>query len=293
MHQAAAALAVARVVPEREAIAPGGLALLAVLHLAAAAGGAGARRSPVQARRLIGGHGARAGGRQAAGGRRRSGGAAVRGAARGADLRHADLVEVEVLAHGHDFQRARTRGERDAFLADPLERAPAAGAGDRHRAGDVDAIHLDAERRARVVVRQAQIDVIGAGGRHVHRVGEPFAGLEVIDDVAAAGAVGGGDDVHVLAGAVLPAGIAADVVVIALAFAAAVEILGFKSPRQRDRAAGVGSRCCCGKMRAEPGCAEHAQDCGADRRDREGTSRYWCPKLFGQHLRLSPVSVSK
>src|SRR6266480_3230958 len=124
-------------------------------------------------------------------------------------------VQVEVLPVRNDLQDMLAGGERHACLADPLEGAPAAGVGHEDAAGDVDAIDFDVEARGRgpVAIACPTLDVVWGAGGHVDGVGEPLPGLEVVHDVAAAGGVGGHDDVHVLAEPVLAPGIARNVVV--------------------------------------------------------------------------------
>src|SRR2546423_15691104 len=92
----------------------------------------------------------------------------------------------------------------DPGLRDPLERLPAPGLRHRHRAGDIHAVDLDVERDRRgggVDLRRADGDVVLAVGGDVYGVGEPLAGLEVVDRIAAAARLGGGDDVNGLGGA--------------------------------------------------------------------------------------------
>src|SRR5262249_38220656 len=84
------------------------------------------------------------------------------------------------------------------------------------------------------VARSADGEVVVSVARHVDRVREPFAGLEVVDGVRAAGGVGRGDDVDVLARAELTAGIAWGEVVVGDVLAAVVELRGLEGLRQRD-----------------------------------------------------------
>src|SRR5206468_12052929 len=100
---------------------------------------------------------------------------------------------------------------------------------------DVLAVDLDVEGAGRELAAHPQLDAVVGGGLRVDGVVQPLAGLEVVDDVTAAGGVGGDDDVHVLVGAVLTAGVAGDVVVIGDAFAAEVEVLRLEGTRYRER----------------------------------------------------------
>src|SRR6266513_5642557 len=95
-------------------------------------------------------------------------------------------------------------------------------------------------------VARADVDAVGGSLSNMHGVGEPFAGLEVVHDVAAAGGVGGGDDVDVFARPVLASGVALDVVVVGDAFSPAIEILRLERAGDRYGRAGIG-RLGCGR----------------------------------------------
>src|SRR5205823_10829781 len=116
---------------------------------------------------------------------------------------------------------------------DPLEGVPAAGVGHQDAAGDADAIDLDVEGAVGELVARPQLDVVLGAGEHVDGISEPLSGLEAVHDEAAAGGVGGGADVHVLAEPVLTALIARGVVVVGNAFAAEIEALRLESSGNR------------------------------------------------------------
>src|SRR5919198_3914288 len=128
-------------------------------------------------------------------------------------------------------------GEVDALLAEPLVGIPAAGLRNVHSAGHVRAIDLEAERRraARVVIRRPDADVVATGCRHVHRVGEPLSGLDVVYGEAAAMRVARSGDVDVFRSAVLAAGVTRREVVVGDPFTAFVEVRRGEYERQSDR----------------------------------------------------------
>src|SRR5437879_3690658 len=135
-----------------------------------------------------------------------------------------------------------TGAERYSFFADPLKGAPAAGVGQDNSSGHVHTVDLGVKGsiwEVKVGCRP-QLDGVIAARRHVDGVGEPLAGLEVVHHVAAAGGVGGHDDVHILAEPVLAALIARSVVVVDHAFAAAIKILRLESCRNRYGGSGIG-----------------------------------------------------
>src|SRR5439155_610373 len=123
--------------------------------------------------------------------------------------------------------------QRDALFPGPLGVAPAAAVGHERAAGDVDVIDLDVEGAVGEPAGDSQRDVVFGAAGHVDGIGEPLPGLDVVHDVAAAFGIGGGDDVHVLVGPVLPSGVARNVIVVADAFAAAIEILRLEEDRRR------------------------------------------------------------
>src|SRR5204863_405272 len=155
---------------------------------------------------------------------------------------YADRVQVEILLIDDDLQQVLTRSERNVCLADPLEGVPVAGVGHADGSRHVLAVDLDVEGARRGRAADAQLDVVLGAGRYADGVGEPFAGFEVVHHVAAAQAVGGQDDVHVLAGPVLPPGVAGDVVVIGDAFSTEVEVLRLEASGHRDGRSGIGGR---------------------------------------------------
>src|SRR5439155_26360921 len=141
---------------------------------------------------------------------------------------------IEVLLPGEYLQYVPDGGYRDALLADPLEAAPTAGVGYDDGSGHVPADDLDMESTVEEGAAHAQLDVVAVVSLHIDGVFQPLAGLEVVHDIAAAGGVGGGDDVHVLGGPVLASGVARDVVVIGYAFTTKVKVLRFDQPRHGE-----------------------------------------------------------
>src|SRR2546421_1089382 len=79
---------------------------------------------------------------------------------------------------------------------------------------------------------------VSAGWGYVDRVLEPLAGLDVVDDVAG-GIARRHNDVDILAGAVLAAGVARRRIVIRHSLAPSVEVLGLERAGNREGRAGV------------------------------------------------------
>src|SRR5207244_2016689 len=109
----------------------------------------------------------------------RNGGSGVR-TGRGS---HSDRIQIEVLLIRNDLQDMLAGGKRHAFLADPLESAPATGVGHGNGCRYVDTVDFDVEGASGKHAARPDLDVIEGAGGHVDRVGEPLSGLEVIDDV--------------------------------------------------------------------------------------------------------------
>ena len=146
-----------------------------------------------------------------------------------------DLVHVEVLLLGHQPEDVLAGRKGDAPLGHPGEGVEVAGWRYGDGAGDVVGVDLDPEGAGRGATRDAQGDLVLSRRLDVDRIFEPFPGLEVVHHEASAGGIERDNDVHTVAGAVLAAGVARDVVVIGDAFAAVVEVFGLERPGQRDR----------------------------------------------------------
>src|SRR2546423_762267 len=102
-----------------------------------------------------------------------------------------------------------------------------------------------------VDLRRGDGDVVLAVGGDVYGIGEPLAGLEVVDRIAAAARLGGGDDVNVLGGAELAvAEVALGEIVISDAFATLIEVARLErggpprraAPKRGGGGGGRGSR---------------------------------------------------
>ena len=132
-------------------------------------------------------------------------------------------VQVEGLLLGDDAQDVLPRGQAHAVLAEPLERSPPSGAGDSDQPGDVHAVDLGVPAAVAERTADESLDPIHARLSDVDGVAEPFATLEIVDDVPRR-IPGRGDDVHVHVGPILPALICRSQVVIGDAFAAVVEV---------------------------------------------------------------------
>src|SRR3989442_1351376 len=129
---------------------------------------------------------------------------------------HPDRIQIEILLIGDDLEQVPAGTERPALSADPLKCAPTASIGHGNAAGGINAIdfNVEARRWRPVAIGCSEFDAVEPSVLHINTVEQPFAGLEVVHDIAAAGGVEGGDDVDVFARPVLAPGIAFNVVVV-------------------------------------------------------------------------------
>src|SRR5262249_25007878 len=105
-----------------------------------------------------------------------------------------------------ELQHVLAGGERDALLADPLERAEVTGGWNGDGPGHVGAVDLDAEGAVgEGAARHAKVDVVEPRSSDVDGVDQPLAGLEVVHHEAAPVGIARGDDVDVLGWPVLAA----------------------------------------------------------------------------------------
>src|SRR5688572_1639122 len=138
---------------------------------------------------------------------------------------------------------ARVEGE--PLLTDPLIVAPAARVRQNDRTRCVDAVDLDADGSVRELRtgRRSKLNVVRAAGRHVDRIGEPFAGFEILDDIGATRLIAGTEEIDALARAELRVAlIAGGCVVVTDAFTAQVEVFSLEGAWNGRRRAEIGRR---------------------------------------------------
>jgi hypothetical protein len=126
------------------------------------------------------------------------------------------------------------RGQVHAVLSGPAEGTPPASVGNSDRPGHVQAVDLYAPAAVAELAADAGLDPIDIRAAHIDGVGEPFAALEIIDDVAQR-VPRRCDDVNVRVGSVLPALISRRQVVIGDALAAVIEGFSLYPPWDENR----------------------------------------------------------